>query len=248
MVGLALAVASHPAAAQPSEAAPAGRDAAPAPAAASRCRLPAGLHDLSEGDLPRTREVLRLGHPFVVVLVGMGSSAGPASEDDGRFGALLARALERRLAGQPVRVVGLGPEALTVKEAVGRLRRAVPDLEPTLVIWRTGTADALAMTDPDRFAHTLRRAAAWLAAQSVDLVLVDLPYHAGSAQEDNFLRYVEALDTAGRGGSIPVFRRYAITRAWATGASPFATQPTPGEGCLTRLLAEAILRRAGDGS
>jgi hypothetical protein len=132
---------------------------------------------------------------------------------------------------------------MLAKDAADRVRRGVAEGEPALVVWRTGLADALAVTDPARFRRIVQRAAAWISAQNADLVLVDLAYTGAGAHEPTYRRYVDALAQVGRDGEAAVFRRYAITEAWArAGVAP--GQMAESEACLAQILADAILRQA----
>jgi hypothetical protein len=210
---------------------------APAPAAARDCPAPPAEVGFA-GALPRFAGSLAGEGAVGILVVGLG---GPrAGGQEGPFAQTLAQALERGLPGREVRVQIVPTPGMLAKDSAERVRRAATEAEPRLVIWRTGLADALAMTDPAKFGLTVRRVAEWLAAQEADLVLVDLAYHAGAAQEATWRRYVAQLAEVGRGLEVPVFRRYAIMERWAqAGAAP---QAAAAEACLGELLAAAILR------
>jgi hypothetical protein len=212
--------------------------AAPAGAAPACPQAATTLH----APLPHLARALASGAPVGIVLVGIGGSRAEGPE--GPFAQTLAKRLERGFGGHEVRVQYVPTPGMLAKDSAERVRRAATEAEPALVIWRTGMADALAMTDPAKFGNTVRRVAEWLSVQSADLVLVDLAYHAGSAQEANYRRYVDALAEVGRGAEAPVFRRYAIMEAWArAGATP--SQPAAAESCLAEALAAAVLQQAG---
>lgn len=209
------------------------------PALARDCPAPPGGVEFGDG-LHRFAKAVAGNGPVGVLVVGLG---GPrAGGHDGPFAQSLAHALERGLPGRELRVQILPTPGMLAKDSAERVRRATTEAEPQLVIWRTGLADALAMTDPAKFGLTVRRVAEWLAVQEADLVLVDLAYHAGAAQEATWRRYVAQLASVGRGLDVPVFRRYAIMERWAqAGATP---QAVVAEACLGELLAASILRLA----
>lgn len=210
-----------------------------APAAARDCPAPPAEVEFG-GALPRFAKAMAGAEPVTVLVVGLG---GPRSGGlEGPFAQTLAQALERGLPGREVRVQILPTPGMLAKDSAERVRRAATEATPALVIWRTGAADALAMTDPAKFGLTVRRVAEWLAVQEADLVLVDLAYHAGAAHEATWRRYVAALAAVGRGMEVPVFRRYAIMERWAEAGT--APQPAAAEACLGELLAASILDRA----
>ncbi|WP_237213485.1 hypothetical protein [Falsiroseomonas oryziterrae] len=211
----------------------------PAPARAGACPAPAPEVELG-GGLPRLTQALAGGRSFSVLLVGLGGAR--AGSNDGPFAQTLAQTLQNRLPGREIRVQIVPTPGMLAKDAAERVRRAATEYEPALVVWRTGMADALSMTDPVKFGTIVRRVAEWLLVQQADLVLVDLAYHAGSAQEPTYRRYVEVLGAAVRGMDVSLFRRYAIMEGWARqGTTPPAAI---GETCLAEMLADALWRRA----
>jgi hypothetical protein len=213
--------------------------AAPPPAAPRDCPAPPGGVAFG-GALHRFAQATAGDGPIGILVVGLGGARAGGLE--GPFAQTLGQALERGLAGREVRVQILPTPGMLAKDSSERVRRATTEAEPALVIWRTGLADALAMTDPAKFGLTVRRLAEWLAVKQADLVLVDLAYHAGAAQEATWRRYVAQLGAVGHGLDVPVFRRYAIMEAWAQAGS--APQATMAEACLGALLAATILDRA----
>jgi hypothetical protein len=94
---------------------------------------------------------------------------------EGPFASAFKEALARGLPGRDVRVTIVPTPVMLAKDAADRLRRGVVEGEPALVVWRTGLADALAVTEPSRFRRIVQRAAAWISAQKAVLVLVKLP-------------------------------------------------------------------------
>ena len=211
-----------------------------APAAAQGCP-PIGPEAELRTPLPRFAAAVASGRPIEVMAVGLGNMRSGGME--GPFATAFKEALERGLPGREVRVTVVPTPGLVARDAADRVRRGVAEGEPALVVWRTGLADALAVTDPARFGRIVQRAAAWVSAQNADLVLVDLAYTGAGAHEPTYRRYVDALAQVGRDGEAAVFRRYAITEAWyRAGVAP--GQMADSEACLAQILAAAILRQA----
>jgi hypothetical protein len=211
-----------------------------APALAQSCP-PAGAAAELRTPLPRFAAAVASGGPIEVLAVGLGNMRSGGME--GPFANAFHEALQRGLPGRTLRVTVVPTPGMLAKDAADRVRRGVAEGEPALVVWRTGLADALAVTDPARFRRIVQRAAAWISAQNADLVLVDLAYTGAGAHEPTYRRYVDALAQVGREGEAAVFRRYAITEAWArAGVAP--GQMAESEACLAQILADAILRQA----
>jgi hypothetical protein len=211
-----------------------------ATAMAEECPAPGPEADLRT-PLPRFAAAVASGGPIEVLAVGLGNMRSGGME--GPFANAFREALERGLPGRTLRVTVVPTPGMLAKDAADRVRRGVAEGEPALVVWRTGLADALAVTDPARFRRIVQRAAAWISAQNADLVLVDLAYTGAGAHEPTYRRYVDALAQVGRDGEAAVFRRYAITEAWyRAGVAP--GQMADSEACLAQILAAAILRQA----
>jgi len=211
-----------------------------APAAAQLCPA-AGSEAEIRAPLPRFTAAAASGGPIEVLAVGLGNMRSGGME--GPSASAFKEALARGLPGRDVRVTIVPTPVMLAKDAADRLRRGVVEGEPALVVWRTGLADALAVTEPSRFRRIVQRAAAWISAQKADLVLVDLAYTGEGAHEPTYRRYVDALAQVGRDGEAAVFRRYAITEAWyRAGVAP--EKMADSEVCMAQLLATAILRQA----
>jgi hypothetical protein len=209
-------------------------------AAATEACPDAGAEAELRTPLPRFAAAVASGGPIEVLAVGLGNMRSGGLE--GPFGTAFHEALERGLPGREIRITVVPTPGMLAKDAADRVRRGVADGEPALVVWRTGLADALAVTDPARFSRIVQRAAAWISAQNADLVLVDLAYTGEGTHEPTYRRYVDALARVGRVGEATVFRRYAITEAWyRAGVAP--GQMADSEACLAQILAAAILRR-----
>ncbi|MCX7685457.1 MAG: hypothetical protein N2Z67_09330 [Acetobacteraceae bacterium] len=213
--------------------------AAPAAANGGAACPPAGPEAELSAPLPRLAQAVARGGPIEVLTVGLGSMRAGGVE--GPFAQAFREALARGLPGRTINITAVPTPGMVARDAADRMRRGVAEGEPVLVIWRTGLNDALAVTDPARFARIVQRAAAWVSAQNADLVLVDLAYTGAGAHEPTYRRYVDALAQVGRDGEAAVFRRYAITEAWyrAGVLPPMAAS----EACLAEALAAAILRR-----
>jgi len=210
------------------------------PAAAQLCPA-VGPEAAIRTPLPRLAAAVASGEPIEVLAVGLGNMRSGGME--GPFAGAFKEALVRGLPGREVRVTFVPTPVMLAKDATDRIRRGVADGGPALVVWRTGLADALAVTDPSRFRRIVQRAAAWITAQKADLVLVDLAYAGEGAHEPTYRRYVDALAQIGHDGEAAVFRRYAITEAWnRAGVAP--EKMADSEVCMAQLLATAILRQA----
>ena len=113
------------------------------------CTVPAHFYD-SEPTLPQTTAALASGQTVFIVALGGASTLGRAAgRADLAWPARLAVALGSRFPTAQVKVDNRAVARQTAQEMAARLDREVIALQPTLVIWETGTTDAVSGTDLD---------------------------------------------------------------------------------------------------
>ena len=123
-----------------------------------------------EPSLPKTVEALAAGSEVVVVTLGGASSLGTAAGGAGlAWPARMAVALAGRFPAARVKVVNLAVPRQTAREAAARLARDVLPLRPALVVWETGTMEAVRGTAVDEFRDTLQAGIDELRAGAVEV-------------------------------------------------------------------------------
>src|SRR4051812_22459290 len=126
--------------------------------------------------LPQTAAAIDRKHVSVVVL-GSASSSLPGAEGAAKaYPARLQDSLTRRLGDVTVKVVARTKARETASEMVKALRQLVTDEKPDLVIWQTGTVDAMLGVDPDEFQAALGGGLDVLHAGKTDAVFVNMQY------------------------------------------------------------------------
>ncbi len=164
-----------------------------------------------------------------------------------------AHALEAAVHGLRVNVTVIGRRGLTAGEMLDRLAEELPKKPYRLVLWQTGTVDAVQGQPPDDFYETLSDGAATVAAAGADLVLVDPQYSRFLEANANLAPYAGAMQAAGTLPGVALFHRTALMRDWAeTGAidlerTPKADRPAAAtrlHACLGRALATLLLADA----
>src|SRR5262245_60262166 len=130
-------------------AAPAARaeDAPPA------CEVPSYLLT-SDSTLAKVTTAVKDGKALNVLVVGSRSSTSPAQEASAYPARLLAM-LKEKLGSVPVNLSVEIQSGKTAEETAGTLAKLVEAKNPTLVIWQTGTYDAIRGVDPDDFRNAV---------------------------------------------------------------------------------------------
>jgi lysophospholipase L1-like esterase len=187
-----------------------------------------------------------------IVVLGTTSSTLPGS--DGAASAYPARleaALKRRLPGINTTVVTRAKPRQTAAEMAESLEKLLLDEKPNLVVWQTGTFDALRGTDPEEFRSSVAEGVETLQAGGADVVLVNMQY---SPRTESMLAigpYADSMRWVAREREVPLFDRLAIMRYWNdTGAIDlYAATKDVGmakrvHDCIGRALASLIIDAA----
>src|SRR3954452_7258635 len=176
------------------------------------CRIPGSkLYTLAS--LRRVKRALRDHRTLKVLAIGSSSTLGGGSSSPAAsYPARLEDELERLTPGVDVDVVNRGISGEITGGAADRLKDAVVEVEPDLVVWQVGTNDALARVDPETFADTLNETLKWLQAHKIDVVLVDPQYTASLAEDASYKGIVHIIEDVARKNRVPLVHRYDATR------------------------------------
>jgi hypothetical protein len=110
----------------------------------------------ANNELKRVTAVVKDDHRLTVAVFGTGSSAlagpnGPASA----YPARLEAVLKQRLPGIAVKVVPLVRSRQTAEDMAKGMEKIITDEKPDLVVWQTGTIDAIRRVEPEEFRSAL---------------------------------------------------------------------------------------------
>ena len=178
------------------------------------CDVPDELMQFDD-KLPHLAERLRAGEPVKIVAIGGASTAGLAA---GSSDLAYPHRLQEILAGSyssPITVVNRGVPRQTAQQMVERFPTDVIPEDPVLVIWETGTTDAVRGVDVDDFAATLQTGVEELKARGIDVLLVDMQFSHSTATVIDFERYLNALHRVGDVNDVNVFPRFEMMRYWS---------------------------------
>ena len=225
--------------------------AAPARAedAPSSCEVPAYLLT-SESSLPRVAEAVKSGHSLDILVVGSRSSTINTSDGSAYPGRLQAT-LRDKLPAVPVNVSIELQVKKTAGEVVGGLVKLVEVKKPTLVIWQTGTVDAMRSIDPDDFRAAVGEGVAALQNAGADVVLMNLQYSPRTETMISASPYLDNMRVMAQQREVPLFDRFAIMRQWHDQGDFDLFSTSHGldlakrvHDCLGRALAQFVIEAA----
>ena len=197
----------------------AGLALSPAPSAPlgqePACPTPEGFAAF-EAPLPKTAKALAAGAEVVVVTLGGSSSLGGAAGGPSlSWPSRLATALAGRFPAARIKVLNLARPRQTAREATDRLARDVLPLKPTLVIWETGTMEAVRGTGVDDFREMVQAGIEELHAAGIEVVLMSPQFSPDAEAMIHFAPYLGALRELADANDVAVFHRYGLMRHWA---------------------------------
>ena len=176
------------------------------------CDVPAYLLT-TESALPKVADAVKSGHPLDILVVGSRSSTINTSDGSAYPGRLQA-VLKEKL---PSVAVNLSVELQvkkTAEEVAGGLVKLVEGKKPTLVIWQTGTVDAMRSIDPDDFRGAVDEGVAALQNAGADVVLMNLQYSPRTETMISVPPYLDNMRVVAQQHDVPLFDRFAIMRHW----------------------------------
>jgi hypothetical protein len=223
---------------------------APAHAQSSRCAVP---HELIEddGEFPATAAAVTHRQPVKIVAIGGASTAGSgASAATAAYPMRLEAHLTTQLPGHVVSVVNKAAARQTAAEMATRFAELLSE-RPTLVLWETGTMDAVRGIELDAFTRTLTDGIARLKAGGADVILVDPQYSPRTMALMNLQPYLEAVHMVGDTAHIDVFNRFDVMHHWIDEGRFDLTLKAPRltaeidaiYDCIGQLLAQIIVER-----
>lgn len=184
---------------------------APVRADPANCEVPAFLL-ITESPLPRVEAAVKGGHPLDILVVGSRSSSIATAEASAWPGRLQA-ALKERLK-VPVNVSVELQIKKTAEEVAASLVKLVEVKKPTLVIWQTGTYDAMRSVDPEDFRAAVGEGVVALKEAGADVVLMNLQYSPRTETMISASPYLDNMRVVAQEYDVPLFDRFAIMRHW----------------------------------
>lgn len=179
-----------------------------------QCRVPDDTA-MIDGPLPRLARRMKAGEPLTIVVIGSGSAAGSGtSRREAAFPYRLDARFQKAFAKTRTRLVVLAEMGQTAPSMSARIARDVVPLNPALVIWQTGSADAARGIPVMEFGMSLERGIGELREHGSDVLLVDSQFSPRASLLVNTDNYREAVRWNARRYDLPLFKRYDTMQYW----------------------------------
>jgi hypothetical protein len=165
--------------------------------------------------LPHTDRAIA-AKKLTVLVVGAGSSRLPGPKGpQSAYPARLQGALTELLPGVTVKVVTDVQRHRTAATMLKSMKAALAASKPALVIWQTGTVDAMQAVDSGQFSDTLEQGIVMARTSGADVILVNAQYSPRTESMIALGIYADDIRWVALQYEVPLFNRFEIMRAWA---------------------------------
>jgi hypothetical protein len=187
--------------------------------AAQDCDVPPSFTS-SDNDFVRVMQAMNERHRLEIAVVGTGSSTLPGL-DGARFAypARLEAELNRLFPESKIKVTAFVKSRQSAADAVATLKTVLAGSKPSLVIWQTGTVDAVLGVEPDEFSATLGAGVETINAAGADVILMDMQYSPRTASMLNVSAYADVMRWVAQDSDAVLFDRMELMRHWDEGGT-----------------------------
>jgi hypothetical protein len=189
-------------------------DGAAAAVPGDKCDVPDSFIS-SEADFGHIANAVKAHQRLDISVVGTGSSALPGP-DGAHFAypARLEATLQQMLKGVAVKVTAHIEARAANADMVASLAKILADDKPSLVIWQTGTADAIQGVAPEDFRNSLDDGVGAIDNAGADVILMNMQY---SPRTDSMLDVgplADVMRIVAQQHDALLFDRLGLMRSW----------------------------------
>lgn len=232
--------------------------------------------------LPKVASALQPGHTLNVLAIGSATMFGPEASlapgtitsqsltngatatvavtqvfnkeaSERAFPRQMVNNLKALVPGADVQITVRGGRGLLATDMLALMRTELALRPFQLVIWQTGTVEAVRNLPPGEFGQTLSEGVEIAQAANADVVLVDPQFSRFLQTNSNLDPYIQALQQVASLPGVVLFRRFDLMRNWANDGHIDLERTTRSNrqkviealhACLGRHLARLVLSTA----
>ena len=162
--------------------------------------------------------------PGTVTSQSLAASPGPITTSskalkleasENAFPRVMGRTLMELVPGAKVQVVVRGGRGLSAADSLAIMRKELAADGPfQLVIWQTGTVEAVRNSPPGDFAQVLLEGAEAVSEANANLLMIDSQYSRFLQTNSNIEPYQQALQQAASMNGVGLFHRFDLMHYW----------------------------------
>jgi hypothetical protein len=168
---------------------------------------------VTESVLQKVADAAKARKTLDILVIGSRSSTIPQSEASA-YPARMQAALKQALPDVTVNLATEIQPKTAAADAIGGFARLVEARKPTLVVWQTGTVDAMRSVDPDEFHNAVDQGVVALQNAGVDVVLINPQYSPRTETMISLPPYIDNMRAVAQDHDVPLFDRFAIMHQW----------------------------------
>ena len=211
----------------------------------------------SDEALAQVSVAINAGGPVDILAIGSATTVGAvtaagtsASVAQDAFPWRMLRALQAELPKVQFHITVRGGRGLTAEEMLPLLEAALKQQHYQLVLWQTGTVEAVRGLRPDGLLELLHTGADVVRGQGGDLVLIDPQFSRFLRANTDVDAYLGVMQQVATMPGVSLFRRFDLMRAWANDGGIDLEHAPKSErdkaldqlnGCLGQALARFVL-------
>ena len=135
----------------------------------------------------------------------------PGSDGAGKaYPGRLEEVLRKRYPHVEIKVTALAKSRQSAADMAQNLEKALLDRKPDLVIWQTGTVDAMRGVDPESFRASLDDGIDHIVDTGADLILMNMQYSPRTETMISLSNYADIMRVVARDRDVPLFDRREI--------------------------------------
>jgi lysophospholipase L1-like esterase len=215
------------------------------------CEVPGHIL-FGESKLEHVKKAVEENKKLTILVVGSGSSALPGTDGAAKaYPGRLEEVLRKRYPQVDVKVISVAKSGQTAAAMAQSLDKALLDRKPDLVVWQTGTVDAMRGVDPDSFRASLDDGIDHIIDAGADLILMNMQYSPRTETMISLSNYTDMMRVVARDRDVPLFDRREIMRYWNDNGNfdlNLATKDVATaykvHDCLGRALASLVVEAA----
>ncbi|MEJ0016104.1 MAG: hypothetical protein WDN25_05985 [Acetobacteraceae bacterium] len=234
----------------------------PSWAGGERTNLCAGPEELltTDASLSRLAAAIAAGGPVDVLAIGSATTVGSvtstgeqSASQSGAFPWHLIRALHAAVPAVEFRLTVRGGRGMTAEDMLPLLDAALKKHRYPLVLWQTGTVEAVRGLQPGGMLDILHAGAEKVREAGGDLILIDPQFSRFLRANTDLDPYESVMQQVATMPGVALFHRFELMRAWAydgrmdlerTGKADRDKALEDLNGCLGKSLARFILSGA----
>jgi lysophospholipase L1-like esterase len=224
--------------------------APPAAAGPQACALPPEMLEEAR-PLQAAARALELGRLRILVVGSASVLQAGTAEAASAWPARLEAALGRRYSEARITIQVRGARGASVTDNLQRLKDALREYTPALVLWQAGTVELSRGMDPHEMTEVMREGLEAIRRAGADLIVMDQQYSRFLRANANVEPYREKLRLLAASAGAALFPRYDLMRHWVENGTLDLERVARGDraaalerlnGCLAEAVAQMVIR------